>query len=159
MKCPFCDNEATSVIETRLASNENALRRRRQCEACGKRFTTYERIELEELRVIKKSGSKERFDMEKVRRGMSRALEKRPVSDEQVASAIDSIVRKLRASEMTEIPSKEIGSLVMRELKKIDKVAYVRFASVYKDFEDIDEFVKEIKKVRPKKARVTLNQN
>ena len=159
MRCPFCDNEDTSVIETRLASNENALRRRRQCEACSKRFTTYERMELEELRVIKKNGTKERFDIEKMKRGMNRALEKRPVEENQVQAAVDSIVRKLRASEMTEIPSKEIGNLVMRELRKTDKVAYVRFASVYKDFEDIDEFVKEIKKVSPKKAKITLKQN
>jgi len=116
-------------------------------------------MELEELRVIKKNGTKERFDIEKMKRGMNRALEKRPVEENQVQAAVDSIVRKLRASEMTEIPSKEIGNLVMRELRKTDKVAYVRFASVYKDFEDIDEFVKEIKKVSPKKAKITLKQN
>lgn len=157
MKCPFCDNPDTSVIETRLATSENALRRRRQCEACQKRFTTYERMELEELRVIKKDGTKERFDAEKIRHGMRKALEKRPVQEDAMNGAVENIVRKLRGSEMTEIPSKEIGGLVMRELRKLDKVAYVRFASVYKDFEDIEEFLKEIKKVSPKKAKIRTN--
>ena len=158
MRCPFCDNEDTSVIETRIQSGENALRRRRQCEKCQKRFTTYERIELEEIRVIKKDGRKERFEPEKLRRGMLKALEKRNVDEQRINESISSILRKLRQSEMTEIPSSDIGILVMRELKSLDKVAYVRYASVYKDFAGIEEFVEEINKVLPRSQTISLEK-
>jgi transcriptional repressor NrdR len=158
MKCPFCDNESSSVMETRVQQQENALRRRRQCDKCMKRFTTYERIELEELRVIKKDGRKERFEPDKLKRGMIKALEKRNVPEEKVDSSISSIIRKLRQSEMTEILSSEIGALVMRELKSLDKVAYVRFASVYKDFAGIEEFVEEINRVLPRSQKISLDK-
>ena len=159
MKCPFCDNEDTSVIETRVQTAENALRRRRQCEKCQKRFTTYERIELEEIRVVKKDGRKERFQSDKLKRGMLKALEKRNVSEEKIDESINNILRKLRQSEMTEIPSTDIGLLVMRELKSLDKVAYVRYASVYKDFAGIEEFVEEINKVLPRSQKISLEKD
>ena len=145
MNCPFCDNQDTSVIETRYSDAENALRRRRRCDACEKRFTTYERIELEEIRVIKKDGTRERFDTEKVLRGMAKALEKRPVTEDHIREAANSIARKVRQYDGTEIDAQIIGRYVMDELKRLDKVAYVRFASVYKDFAKIEEFVEEIK--------------
>ncbi|MFT4309998.1 MAG: transcriptional regulator NrdR, partial [Candidatus Woesearchaeota archaeon] len=147
MRCPFCDYEDTSVIETRVQNNDNALRRRRQCEKCQKRFTTHERIESEEIRVIKKDGRKERFEYDKLKRGMLKALEKRNVPEDKIEESVNSIVRKIRQSEMTEIPSTDIGIMVMRELKSLDKVAYVRFASVYKDFAGIEEFLLEVRKV------------
>lgn len=150
MNCPFCDAEDVSVVETRPLPAENALRRRRACSSCGKRFTTYERIEAEELRVIKKDGRRERYDREKVRKGLVIALEKRPVTLQQIDEAIERIERKLRTCESSEVQSTEIGNLVMRELRKLDKVAYVRFASIYKDFAGLEEFVREIKSVSPK---------
>lgn len=150
MNCPFCDAETVSVVETRPLTAENGLRRRRACAACGKRFTTYERIEFEELRVIKKGGRRERYEREKVRKGLVIALEKRPVTAAQIDEALERIERKLRTCDSAEVTSTEIGKLVMRELRKLDKVAYVRFASIYKDFAGLEEFVKEIKSVSPK---------
>ena len=150
MQCPFCAAENLSVIETRALPAENALRRRRACNACGKRFTSYERIEAEELRVIKKDGRRVRYDRNKVKKGMLIALEKRPVTAEMVDEAVERIERSLKSCDGADVKSTEIGKLVMRELRKLDKVAYVRFASIYKDFAGLEEFVREIKSVSPK---------
>jgi transcriptional repressor NrdR len=150
MRCPFCASENLSVIETRALPAENALRRRRACTDCAKRFTSYERIEAEELRVIKKDGARERYDREKVRKGMLIALYKRPVAPDLVEEAVDRVERSIRTCDAPEVKSTEIGKLVMRELRKLDKVAYVRFASIYKDFAGLEEFVREIKSVSPK---------
>lgn len=158
MHCPFCAGESLSVIETRALPAENALRRRRTCTDCGKRFTSYERIETEELRVIKKDGRRERYDRAKVRKGMLIALEKRPITPEMIDEAVERIERSLKTCESPEVKSTEIGRLVMRELRKLDKVAYVRFASIYKDFAGLEEFVREIKSVSPKALTITRKQ-
>lgn len=143
MKCPFCSHADTNVIETR-ESAEEATRRRRECPKCERRFTTYERIELKPLRVIKKGGSRELFDRNKVKGGMIKACEKRPITDQQIEEATQDIENRLRSNDTDEIPAKMIGDLVMRKLKKLDKVAYIRFASVYREFEDLESFEKEI---------------
>ncbi len=147
MRCPFCNSEDTSVIETRFLSNENSLRRRRECNKCNRRFTTYERIEYEEIRVVKKNGSRERFDIEKLRRGLLKALEKRPVSESDVEETLQKIVSKIRSLEQKEVSSEKIGRIVMQKLKSLDKIAYVRFASVYKDFASLEDYLEEIKKL------------
>ena len=144
MKCPYCGHSETSVVDSRETEDLNVIRRRRECESCKKRFTTYERIEMIELTVIKKDGKREPFDRNKILRGMMKAVEKRPVPVEKIESAVDEIERELRAKDSIEVQSKEIGELVMKKLKAIDKVAYVRFASVYKAFEDVQEFEKEL---------------
>ena len=135
MKCPFCNAHDTKVTDSR-DSDVFETRRRRECEKCGKRFTTYERIEQNPLIVIKKDGRRENFSREKLKAGISRACEKRDVSMEKIEQAIGEIETMLRNEDKTEIPSKLIGELVVRKLKKLDKVAYIRFASIYKDFED-----------------------
>ncbi len=150
MRCPFCNSEDTSVIETRFLSNENSLRRRRECNNCKKRFTTYERIEYEEIRVIKKDGNRERFDAEKIRRGLLKALEKRPVSEKDIEETLQKIISKIRSLEQKEITSEKIGRIVMQKLKSLDKIAYVRFASVYKDFASLEDYLEEIKKLDKK---------
>lgn len=146
MKCPYCDHEETSVLETR-ESAEGITRRRRVCSKCVKRFTTYERIEMADLIVVKKNESREKFDREKLMQGLTKACEKRPVSTDALNNICDYVERKLRRRSSTEVPSKVIGKLVIEKLKKIDKVAYIRFASVYREFEDIAAFKKEIKQV------------
>ena len=140
MKCPFCGHADTQVVETRMAEDGDFIRRRRQCAHCEKRFTTYERIEIALPAVVKKDGARVEFDPAKVRASMMLALRKRPVSVEQVDAALERIQDKLLATAAREVPSTRLGELVMRELKRIDKVAYVRFASVYRSFEDVDEF-------------------
>jgi transcriptional repressor NrdR len=140
MKCPFCSHSETQVVETRIAEEGDFIRRRRQCAACEKRFTTYERPEVSYPVVVKKDGRRIDFDPAKLRGSFSLALRKRPVSTEQVGAAIERIEEKLLNLGLREVQSNRIGELVMRELKKLDKVAYVRFASVYRNFEDIDEF-------------------
>ena len=150
MRCPFCNSEDTSVVETRFLSNENSLRRRRECNKCKKRFTTYERIEYEEIRVIKKNNVRERFDPEKIRRGLLKALEKRPVDEEQIEKLLQKIVSKIRSLEQKEVTSEKIGKIVMSGLRSLDKVAYVRFASVYKDFASLEDYIEEIKKIDKK---------
>jgi len=146
MRCPYCNKEEIKVIETRETS-ETITRRRRECLTCTKRFTTYERIELVELVIIKKNNSRELFDRQKLISGMKKACEKRPVTQEQIEKTVDSIESELRQQESIEIPSKKIGELIMRKLKKLDKIAYIRFASVYRDFTDLDSFKKEIIKI------------
>jgi len=140
MRCPFCSHEETQVVETRESDVGDVVRRRRRCLHCEKRFTTYERAEIALPAVLKKGGERVEFDPAKLRASMLLALRKRPASLEQVDAAIERIQDKLLASGAREVPSAKLGELVMRELKRIDKVAYVRFASVYRQFEDVDEF-------------------
>jgi len=148
MKCPFCSNLETQVVETRMSEDGDFIRRRRQCGACEKRFTTYERPDVNFPVIVKKDGRRIEFERAKLRASMNLALRKRPVSVEQIDSAIERIEEKLLSLGVREIPSTRIGELVMRELKKLDKVAYVRFASVYRSFEDIDEFKTLVDEVR-----------
>ena len=148
MKCPFCSHAETQVVETRVSEDGDFIRRRRQCGACEKRFTTYERPDVNYPTVVKKDGRRIEFERGKLLASMNLALRKRPVSTEQIDSAIERIEEKLLTLGVREIPSNRIGELVMRELKKLDKVAYVRFASVYRSFEDIDEFRALVDEVR-----------
>ena len=140
MKCPFCAHPDTQVVETRVAEDGDFVRRRRQCGQCEKRFTTYERPEVNYPTIVKKDGRRIDYDRQKLLASMRLALRKRPVSTEQVDAAVERIEEKLLNQAQREVPSQRLGEWVMRELKKLDKVAYVRFASVYRSFEDIDEF-------------------
>ncbi|MEK8048795.1 transcriptional regulator NrdR [Ideonella sp. DXS22W] len=140
MRCPYCAHNETQVVETRESDEGDVIRRRRRCLKCDKRFTTYERAEIALPAVVKKDGARVEFDPAKLRGSMMLALRKRPVSVEQVDAAIERIQEKLLASGAREVPSARVGELVMRELKRMDKVGYVRFASVYRSFEDVDEF-------------------
>ncbi len=140
MKCPFCAHLETQVVETRVSEDADVVRRRRQCSACDQRFTTYERPDVSFPTIVKKDGRRIEYDREKLRASMNLSLRKRPVSTEQVDSAIERIEEKLLTHGQREVASTRIGEWVMRELRKLDKVAYVRFASVYRSFEDIDEF-------------------
>jgi transcriptional repressor NrdR len=148
MKCPFCGNTDTQVVETRVAEDGEFIRRRRQCAACEKRFTTYERPDLTFPAIVKKDGRRIDYERGKLRASMNLALRKRPVSTEQIDSAVERIEEKLLNMGVREIASNRIGEFVMRELRKLDKVAYVRFASVYRSFEDIDEFKTLVDEVR-----------
>ena len=148
MRCPFCGNADTQVVETRMAEDGDFIRRRRQCAHCEKRFTTYERPDVTFPAVVKKDGRRIDYDRTKLQGSMNLALRKRPVSTEQIDSAVERIEEKLLNLGAREIPSTRIGEHVMRELKKLDKVAYVRFASVYRSFEDIDEFKTLVDEVR-----------
>jgi transcriptional repressor NrdR len=147
MRCPYCSNDETQVVETRESDEGDVVRRRRRCLTCDKRFTTYERAEVALPAVVKKSGARMEFDPAKVRASMTLALRKRPVSIEQVDAALERIQDKLLATGAREVPSARVGELVMRELKRLDKIAYVRFASVYRSFEDVDEFSRLIKEI------------
>ena len=140
MKCPFCGNLETQVIETRISEDADFIRRRRQCGACEKRFTTYERADVSFPAIVKKDGRRIEYKRSKVLGSMNLALRKRPVSTEQIDMAVERIEEKLLSMGLREVASNRIGELVMRELKKLDKVAYIRFASVYRSFEDIDDF-------------------
>ncbi|EEY98775.1 TPA: transcriptional regulator NrdR [Vibrio cholerae] len=148
MHCPFCSENDTKVIDSRLVADGHQVRRRRQCLGCNERFTTFESAELVMPRVIKSNGNREPFDEEKMIGGLQRALEKRPVSADAIELAISTIKSKLRATGEREVPSKLIGNLVMEQLKVLDKVAYIRFASVYRSFEDVREFGEEIAKLQ-----------
>ena len=148
MKCPFCSHADTQVVETRISEEGDFIRRRRQCAACDKRFTTYERPDVNFPAIVKKDGRRIDSDRAKLVASMNLALRKRPVSTEQVDGAIERIEEKLLNLGLREVASTRIGELVMRELKKLDKVAYVRFASVYRSFEDIDEFKTLVDEVR-----------
>ncbi|ATC58257.1 transcriptional regulator NrdR [Vibrio anguillarum] len=147
MHCPFCSENDTKVIDSRLVADGHQVRRRRQCLACNERFTTFESAELLMPRVIKSNGNREPFNEDKMVGGIQRALEKRPVSADAIELAISMIKSQLRATGEREVPSKMIGNLVMEQLKVLDKVAYIRFASVYRSFEDIREFGEEIAKL------------
>jgi len=140
VRCPYCGHDDTQVVETRESDEGGAIRRRRRCQHCEKRFTTYERAEIAMPAVVKKDGSRVDFDAAKLRASMLLALRKRPVSIEQVDAALERIQDKLLSGGAKEVASARLGELLMRELKRIDKVAYVRFASVYRSFEDVDEF-------------------
>ena len=148
MKCPFCGNSETQVVETRISEDGDFIRRRRQCGACEKRFTTYERPDVNFPSIVKKDGRRIEYERAKLMASMKLALRKRPVSTEQIDSAMERIEEKLLNLGVREVQSTRIGELVMRELKKLDKVAYVRFASVYRSFEDIDEFKTLVDEVR-----------
>jgi transcriptional repressor NrdR len=147
MRCPYCSHDDTQVVETRESDEGDVIRRRRRCLKCDKRFTTYERAEIALPAVVKKDGTRADFDSAKLRASMLLALRKRPVSMEQIDSALDRIQERLLASGAREVQSSRLGELVMRELKRIDKVAYVRFASVYRSFEDVDEFRRLIRDI------------
>lgn len=147
MHCPFCGTHETKVVDSRLVAEGQQIRRRRECISCHERFTTYETAELLMPRVIKTDGTRQPFDEDKLRAGIQRALEKRPVSIEEIEAAITRIKQRLRATGERELPSREVGEAVMLELKKLDQVAYVRFASVYRSFQDINEFREEIERL------------
>ncbi len=153
MKCPFCENEDTKVIDSRHTEDGHAIRRRRECDACGKRFTTYENIEEMILMVIKKDGSREAFDRNKITNGIIKACEKRPVPMAEIESLVDEIERGLNNMMEKEIASAFIGELIMERLQKLDEVAYVRFASVYRQFTDIHTFLAEIEKMLTEKNK------
>ena len=145
MHCPFCANDDTRVIDSRVAEGGAAVRRRRECEVCGKRFSTYERAELRLPMVIKKDGTRQSFDTEKIRGGMQTALEKRPVSADALEQGVQAVVRAVQENSESEIPAGAIGDYVMEQLRQLDGVAYIRFASVYREFKDVDEFVAAVK--------------
>lgn len=148
MRCPFCSTEETKVIDSRLVSDGFQVRRRRECGQCHERFTTFETAELIVPKVIKNNGNREPFNEDKLRRGIQHALEKRPVSADDVEKAISHIIHKLRATGEREVPSQLVGTLVMEELKHLDKVAYIRFASVYLSFDNINQFSQEIENLK-----------
>ena len=150
MKCPFCGEENTKVIDSRPAEENNSIRRRRQCEVCGKRFTTYEKVETIPLIVIKKDDNREPYDRSKIERGIVRSCHKRPVSYDQIVSTVEEIEAEIFNKEEKEISSNEIGEIVMDKIKELDQVAYVRFASVYREFKDVDTFMEELKKILDK---------
>lgn len=148
MKCPYCGKNSTSVVDSREAEDQTSIRRRRSCTECGKRFTTYERVEGIELKVIKKDGTREDFSRDKLRRGIVKATWKRPVPMNEVEMMIDDVERRLRQREATEVKSWEIGNLVINRLKKLDPLSYLLFASVYRDFESVEDFIEEINKLK-----------
>lgn len=147
MKCPFCNKENTKVIDSRPAEDNSSIRRRRQCDECGKRFTTYEKVESIPLIVIKKDNNREPYDREKIEAGIVRSCHKRPVSISQINELVDDIENAILNMEEKEVPSSQIGELVMNKLKDFDSVAYVRFASVYREFKDVNTFMDELKKM------------
>lgn len=147
MKCPFCNHENTRVIDSRPAEENNSIRRRRVCDECGKRFTTYEKVETIPLIIIKKDNNREAYDRSKIESGVLRACHKRPVSAGQITGLIDEVETEIFNLEEKEIPSDMIGEILMRKLKALDEVAYVRFASVYREFKDLNTFMDELKKV------------
>ena len=153
MYCPFCNHEETKVTDSRLAGEGQQIRRRRECLKCGERFTTFETAELVMPRIVKSDESREPFDEQKLRNSMLKALEKRPVSSEGLDAAVAHICHKLRAMGEREVASRQIGELVMDELHSLDEVAYVRFASVYRAFQDVDAFREEIDRMRHRRSR------
>lgn len=153
MHCPFCNHEETKVIDSRLAGEGQQIRRRRECLQCGERFTTFETAELVMPRIVKNDASREPFDESKLRSSMLKALEKRPVSSEALDAAVAHICHKLRALGEREVNSRLIGELAMEELHNLDEVAYVRFASVYRSFQDVDAFREEIERMRSRRSR------
>ena len=150
MKCPFCNHENTRVIDSRPADENNSIRRRRVCDECSKRFTTYEKIETIPLIVIKKDDNRETYDRSKIEAGILRACHKRPVSADSINELVDTVETEIFNREEKEIESRDIGEMVMNKLKDLDAVAYVRFASVYREFKDINTFMDELKKVLDK---------
>jgi len=153
MRCPFCESEDTQVVDTRSNPGTNVIRRRRKCSKCDKRFTTYERVELRMPRLVKKGGSRTEFDREKLIGSMTLALRKRPVATEEVDAAADRIEEKLRSLGEREVPTSRVGDLVMRELARLDKIGYIRFASVYRSFETPDDFREAVQEVKATRRR------
>jgi len=153
MKCPFCKHPDTQVVDTRESEDGDRIRRRRRCLSCDKRFTTYETVELRMPQIVKQNGMRSEFDEEKLRTSFKRALHKRPVPAEMVDAAIDHVTQKLYAFGEREIGSRQVGEMVMKELLKLDKVAYIRFASVYKSFQDVGDFTEAVEAVRKTPAR------
>ena len=156
MQCPYCHHDNTNVLESRITAEGGAMRRRRECPKCSKRFTTYERAEGVDIKVVKKSGKIVDFDREKLKRGIMKATWKRPVSMEQIEGMVDEIERILRRKNTTEVRSWEIGNLVINRLKKIDPLAYLLFASVYREFESMGDFEEEIRKLNPTSSTTSL---
>lgn len=159
MHCPFCQNSDTRVIDSRVSDDGATIRRRRECEACGERFSTLETIELKLPAIIKDDGRREAFDARKLRTGFDRALQKRPVAEEQIETAVRAVVHQLRMTTEREVDSRRIGEFVMAELRKLDHVAYVRFASVYRSFEDVADFREELDRLErdiPGEAQLPL---
>ena len=159
MHCPFCHHDETKVIDSRLSEEGLQVRRRRECIVCNERFTTYESAELSLPRIIKSDNSREAFDQQKLRRGIQKSLEKRPVSTEQIESMIQHIIRHLLTHAEREVTSQQLGEWVMDELKLLDEVAYVRFASVYRSFQDISEFREEIQRLEARTQRGRTHDN
>ena len=153
MKCSFCGHQEDKVVDSRASSDAASIRRRRECLGCGRRFTTYEQIEEQTLMVSKKDGRRERFDRQKLLAGLMKACEKRPVSMEQLERLVDELERELSQQFEREVSSSEIGERVMRRLHALDPVAYVRFASVYREFKDVEQFMRELKDLLAQKAR------
>lgn len=153
MKCPVCNYKETKVVDSRVASDEITIRRRRECLKCGFRFSTYEQVELLELMVVKRDGRKESYSREKLEQGLRKAFQKRPITQEAFRILVNKIERQLQARRKNEIASLEIGDIIMKELKKQDPVAYIRFASVYHAFKDLETFQKEINEVFKKKKK------
>jgi len=147
MKCPYCNKAETSVVHSREAEDQATIRRRRNCSSCDKRFTTYERVEGIDLKVIKKDGSKEDFSRDKLKRGLTKAMWKRPISMSSIDEMIDEVERRLRQKKSSEVKSWEIGNLVINKLKKIDTLSYLLFASVYRDFDSLEDFKSELEKL------------
>ena len=157
MKCPFCGEEDTQVIDSRVNDEGDSIRRRRKCGACDKRFTTYEKAELHMPQVVKTNGTREEFDLDKLRLSFTRALHKRPVPVEYVDHALGRITQKLLSLGEREIPARDLGESVMHELKLMDKVAYIRFASVYRSFSDVDDFNNAIRDLAPSSSAKSRN--
>jgi transcriptional repressor NrdR len=153
MKCPFCKHDDTQVVDSRVSEEGDSIRRRRRCPACDKRFTTYETVELRMPQIVKSNGYREEFKEDKLRTGFKRALHKRPVSAELVEEAVERVKQRLLSLGEREVDSRRIGEMVMKELYKLDKVAYIRFASVYRSFQDADDFRDAIKEVQKPAAR------
>jgi len=153
MKCPFCGSADTQVVDSRVSEAGDSIRRRRRCVACQKRFTTYENAELRLPKVVKQNGTRAEFDVGRIRNGIQRALHKRPVPTEYVDQAVERIVQQVLGLGEREIPSRQIGEMVMRELYKLDKVGYIRFASVYRSFQDAADFRDALKEVEPATPR------
>ncbi len=147
MKCPFCGETNTRVVDSRPAEDGGSIRRRRQCDECGKRFTTYEKIETIPLVVIKKDNVREPYDRSKIEKGVLKSCHKRPVSIDQITNLVDEVESAIFNLELKEIPSSTIGEILMEKLKKLDQVAYVRFASVYREFQDVNTFMEELTKI------------
>lgn len=147
MKCPFCNQDDTRVVDSRPVDDNSSIRRRRMCDACGKRFTTYEKVETIPLIVIKKDQNREQYDRRKIENGVIRACYKRPISAQSITAAVDQIETQIFSKEEREVSSEMIGEIVMDQLKELDPVAYVRFASVYREFKDVNTFMDELKKL------------
>jgi transcriptional repressor NrdR len=153
MKCPVCHYAETKVVDSRVASDGSSIRRRRECLKCGFRFSTYEEIEILDLTIIKRDGSKQSYDKEKLTRGLKKALEKRPITEEKFKRLVNAVERDIQALRQNEITSPQLGQIVMKELKKTDQVAYIRFASVYQSFKDVQTFQRELNKLLGKNKK------